>query len=124
MTAIGEVLKGETNHGVKFSPSGKTVDIYPADFIKDPTWNNFGAGIGGVTAGNTSVGGDAFFIAKGSAAVLDQKVYFTDYEEGIYYGYRYYETAAKEGYINYDEAVVYPFGFGLSYTNFSWELKK
>ena len=123
MTAIGEVLKGETNEGVKFSPSGKTVDIYPADFTKDPTWNNFGAGVGGVSAGSTSVGGDAYFIAKGSAAVLDQKVYFADYEEGIYYGYRYYETAAKEGYINYDEAVVYPFGFGLSYTNFSWELK-
>ena len=123
MTAIGEVLKGETNDGVKFSPSGKTVDIYPADFTKDPTWNNFGAGVGGVTAGTTSVGGDAYFIAKGSAAVLDQKVYFADYEEGIYYGYRYYETAHAEGHINYDEAVVYPFGFGLSYTNFSWTLK-
>ena len=123
MTAIGEVLKGETNDGVKFSPSGKTVDIYPADFTKDPTWNNFGAGIGGVTAGTTSVGGDAYFIQKGAAAVLDQKVYFADYEEGIYYGYRYYETAAAEGHINYDEAVVYPFGYGLSYTNFSWTLK-
>ena len=123
MTALGEVLKGETNGGEKFSPSGKTVDIYPADFTKDPTWMNFGAALGGVSAGKTSVGGDAYYVGKGSAAVLDQKVYFTDYEEGIYYGYRYYETAHAEGYINYDEAVVYPFGYGLSYTQFSWELK-
>ena len=39
-------------------------------------------------------------------------------EEGIYLGYRYYETAAEEGFIDYDEAVVYPFGYGLSYSEF------
>ena len=42
----------------------------------------------------------------------------TQYEEGIYLGYRYYETAAEEGFIDYDEAIVYPFGYGLSYTSF------
>ena len=127
MTAVGEVLKGEMLDGTKFSPSGKTVDIYPADFTKDPTWNNFGAALGGVTKELTngkkvSVGGDCYY-NETALGVIDQKVYYTDYEEGIYYGYRYYETAAAENYINYDEAVVYPFGHGLSYTNFSWSLE-
>ncbi len=44
------------------------------------------------------------------------------YDEGIYMGYKYYETAAADGKLDYDSAVVYPFGFGLSYTSFSWEL--
>ena len=52
---------------------------------------------------------------------------FTMYEEGIYMGYRYYETAAAEAKANnyddfdYEEAVVYPFGYGLSYTSFDWK---
>ena len=46
---------------------------------------------------------------------------FTNYVEGIYVGYRYYETAAADGYINYDETVQYPFGYGLSYSDFSEE---
>lgn len=52
---------------------------------------------------------------------------FTMYEEGIYMGYRYYETAdaeAKAGNydgFDYEKAVVYPFGYGLSYTTFDWE---
>ena len=126
LTAVGEVLKGETNDGKKFSPSGRTVDIYPADFTKDPTWNNFGGNLGVVSQGEGSkyvgVSGDCFYnLAKRGPA--DSQIYFTDYEEGIYYGYRYYETAAAENYINYDEAVVYPFGYGLSYTTFSWTLK-
>lgn len=119
LTALGEVLKGKTNDNVKFSPSGKTVDIYPADFTKDPTWFNFGGALGTVSA---DIDGSAYF-SKSARGSRNQVVYFTDYEEGIYYGYKYYETAAAENYINYDEAVVYPFGFGLSYTDFSWELK-
>ena len=119
LTAVPEILKGEMLDGTKISPSGKTVDIYPADFTKDPTWNNFGGALGGPTA---KISGDTYYVPSGRAP-KDMKVYFTDYEEGIYYGYRYYETAHAEGYINYDEAVVYPFGFGLSYTTFSWSLK-
>ena len=126
LTAVGEVLKGETNDGVKFSPSGKTVDIYPADFTKDPTWNNFGGNIGVVSQGEGSkyvgVSGDCYY-TMAKRGPVDSQIYFADYEEGVFYGYRYYETAAADGYINYDEAVVYPFGYGLSYTNFSWELK-
>jgi len=92
--AVGQVLSGGVN------PSGRTADIYPADFTKDPTFVNFGD--------------YAYSNINGG--------YFVHYEEGIYYGYRYYETAAAEGFINYDEAVVYPFGHGLSYTDFSWSI--
>ncbi|WP_196819523.1 glycoside hydrolase family 3 N-terminal domain-containing protein [Schaalia sp. ZJ405] len=92
--ALGKLLNGELN------PSGRTVDTFAADFTKDPTFVNFGD----------------FRLTNVEEGT------FVDYEEGIYSGYRYYETAAEEGFINYDEAVVYPFGFGLSYTNFTWEV--
>jgi len=91
--AVGRALSGEVN------PSGRTADIYPADFTKDPTFVNFG---------------DYRY------SNLDGT--FVQYEEGIYVGYRYYETAAAEGFIDYDQAVVYPFGYGLSYTTFDWEI--
>jgi beta-glucosidase len=98
--AVGAVLNGTIN------PSGRTVDIYPADLTKDPTFVNFGFyQYSNINENN----------ANGNA-------YFVQYEEGIYMGYRYYETAAVEGFINYDEAVVYPFGYGLSYTAFDWEI--
>ncbi|MEW1963106.1 glycoside hydrolase family 3 N-terminal domain-containing protein [Microbacterium sp. NPDC077644] len=93
-SALGRILSGEVN------PSGRTVDIFSSDFTADPTFVNFG---------------DFAYSNIDSA-------YFVDYEEGIYSGYRYYETAAEEGFIDYDEAVVYPFGFGLSYTTFDWAL--
>ena len=96
--AVGDVLSGAVN------PSGKTTDIYPADFTQDPTFVNFGHyQYDNISASNASGVGT-----------------FVQYEEGIYVGYRYYETAAVEGFINYDEAVVYPFGYGLSYTTFDW----
>ena len=98
--AVGSVLVGDVN------PSGHTVDIYPADFTKDPSFVNFGDyKYSNISKSNAS--GDGYFV---------------QYEEGIYIGYRYYETAAVEGFINYDEAVVYPFGYGLSYTDFSWAI--
>ncbi len=98
--AVGQILNGTIN------PSGKTADIYPADFTKDPTFVNFG---------NYQYENISTANAMGNG-------YFVQYEEGIYVGYRYYETAAVEGFINYDEAVVYPFGYGLSYTSFDWEV--
>lgn len=98
--AVGRILNGSVN------PSGRLSDIYPRDFTQDPTFVNFGDfQYRNVSKENAS--GDAFFV---------------QYEEGIYYGYRYYETAAVEGFLDYDDAVVYPFGFGLSYTDFAWEL--
>ena len=107
--AIGRVLCGDVN------PSGRTVDTYAADFTKDPTWNNFG--------NNREKDGNRY-TTDGKA----RNAYFVEYEEGIYVGYRYYETVHAEleedpagsGDAWYDEHVVYPFGYGLSYTDFRW----
>lgn len=103
-TALAEIIKGEVN------PSGHTPDIYARDLKKDPTFVNFG--------------NYEYTNGKSLNTYLGASVYFVEYEEGIYIGYRYHETAAYEaskgnyaGY-NYDEAVVYPFGYGLSYTTF------
>ena len=106
--AIGQVLSGEVN------PSGRTNDLWAADFTKDPSFYNFG--------GNQYTDISGFYTAQGD------KAYFVEYEEGIYIGYRYHETAHVEalagnyaGY-DYDEAVVIPFGYGLSYTTFEQSL--
>lgn len=96
--AVGDVLAGTVN------PSGRTADLWAADFTKDPTFVNFGN----------------FKYSNISASNAIGDAYFVQYEEGIYIGYRYYETAAVEGFIDYDQAVVYPFGYGLSYTSFDW----
>lgn len=96
--AVGRILSGEVN------PSGQTVDLWSRDFTADPSWSNFGD------------------FEYSNVDSPNGAGYFVEYEEGIYVGYRYYETAAVEGYLDYDEAVVYPFGHGLSYTDFAWEV--
>ncbi len=106
INALGDILNGDIN------PSGKTVDTNPVDFKLDPTWNNFAKNVvDGVATGNEYTNS------------MDMPAYFVSYEEGIYSGYRYYET---RGYTDtdtwYDENVVYPFGYGLSYTDFSYEI--
>ncbi|HEV7957531.1 MAG TPA: glycoside hydrolase family 3 N-terminal domain-containing protein [Marisediminicola sp.] len=101
--AVGKVLSGEVN------PSGRTVDIYPADFTQDPSFVNMG------DFQYSNISG----LPEDAGLGVDGGAYFVDYEEGIYVGYRYYETAATEGFLNYEDAVVYPFGYGLSYTSFS-----
>lgn len=113
--ALGEILLGETHDGQPISPSGHTVDTWAADFTKDPTWYN--TGVYGSQYGNrylTSAGENSEFA-------------FVNYEEGIYVGYRYYETRGYEeekagNAAWYGENVVYPFGYGLSYTTFDWEV--
>lgn len=107
--ALGSILAGTVN------PSGKTPDLYSADFTADPTFKNFA--INGV---NEYTGNYEDTIAAGVNGT--KKAHFVDYEEGIYVGYRYYETAAEAGYIDYSTAVVYPFGYGLSYTTFTKEI--
>ncbi|MBO4990068.1 MAG: glycoside hydrolase family 3 protein [Clostridia bacterium] len=102
--ALGNILSGKVN------PSGRTVDVYAADFTKDPTFVNSGEMIRYTDIGE----GD---VAKGDSD--NYAAYTTQYEEGIYVGYRYYETAAEAGFLDYDSAVVYPFGYGLSYTTFT-----
>ena len=95
--ALGELLTGKANF------SGKTTDIFLKDLTRSPNWNNFGhfqyTNISDLTSG-------------GSTPT------FVNYNESIYVGYRFWETASREGKINYDDEVVYPFGYGLSYTTF------
>ncbi|RMI09265.1 beta-glucosidase [Cellulomonas triticagri] len=113
LNALGGILSGDVN------PSGRTADVWAADFTADPTYVNFG----GFLYENLSVSYpvSAVETATSNATVTDEAP-FVNYAEGIYIGYRYYETAAAEGFLDYDEAVVYPFGHGLSYTDFAWEV--
>ena len=112
--ALGRILNGSVN------PSGKLPDTYAADFKQDPTWFNFGDNrITGNMNDKPPVPGGDQYILDGDP----QLYYFVDYEEGVYVGYRYYETRGfTDGEQWYDDAVVYPFGYGLSYTTFSWNV--
>ncbi len=110
---LGEILAGQIN------PSGKTADTFVADLLATPTANNFG------DFDYTNADEFAYenmFAENGMATPT-----FVNYVEGIYVGYRYYETAAAEAEagnmeFDYDSTVVYPFGYGLSYTTFSQEM--
>lgn len=107
--ALGEILSGEVN------PSGRTPDTFPYNLKAAPWWNN------GTYTDYTNLADRA---VEGMNAGKPQ-VYapsFIDYVEGIYVGYKYYETAAAEGVIDYDATVQYPFGYGLSYTTFSQKM--
>lgn len=110
MAALGEILKGDIN------PSGRTVDTFVKDLTKTPTYNN----VGNFAFTNVDDLKDA--IAANDNA-YEGSISFVNYVEGIYVGYKFWETAAEEGLINYDEMVQYPFGYGLSYTTFSQEIQ-
>ncbi|MCD4549522.1 glycoside hydrolase family 3 N-terminal domain-containing protein [Schaalia sp. lx-260] len=111
--AVGKVLSGEIN------PSGRTTDIWAADFTQDPTYVNFGH----FAYDDLKVSYPSNVLSSvASNAKVSDTAPFVNYQEGIYVGYRYWETAAAEQFINYDQAVVYPFGYGLSYTNFDWKI--
>ena len=105
--ALGRVLNGSV------TPSGRTVDTYQRDFTKDPTYQNFSDYL--VNNGNT------YLVSDGSKPGIPE--HYVDYEEGIYLGYRYYETRGKDDATWYQNNVVYPFGYGLSYTTFEWKVK-
>lgn len=107
--ALGDILKGNVN------PSGKTADTWVADLTATPSFNNFG----NFRYNNTEE--LAATISEADAS-FDGYTSFVNYVEGIYVGYKYYETADDEGVIDYDAAVVYPFGYGLSYTSFTQEM--
>lgn len=91
--ALGQVLTGAVN------PSGHTVDTWLRDLTDSPVWNN-----------------------RVSLPYTNSDAQTLRYVEGIYNGYKYYETAAAEGCLDYDSVVQYPFGYGLSYTSFSHQL--
>ena len=99
ITALGEILNGDVN------PSGRLVDTWAADFTKNPSFVNFGTGC-----------------LPDTTDKYDGGMYYSvDYEEGIYVGYRYYETRGEtDGEDWYNANVVYPFGYGLRYTTFDW----
>ena len=97
--SLANIISGAVN------PSGHTTDTFVADLTKDPTFANFGS----------------FTYSDGTNT-------FVNYAEGIYVGYKYYETAWTEASngnydgFDYDEQVVYPFGYGLSYTTFTQKI--
>lgn len=101
--ALGHILNGEVN------PSGHLSDTYVYDSSSNPSYPNFGP---------TDNGSDRF-IRNGKVSLYS----FTDYEEGIYVGYRYYETRGAKDESWYNQTVTYPFGYGMSYTDFEWTLK-
>jgi len=88
--SVGKVLSGAVN------PSGKLVDTIAYNLEDHPANMNFGN-----------------YMYKGVSGIPK---YFVNYNEGIYVGYRYFETFAPE-------QVMYPFGYGLSYTSFKWDAK-
>ena len=123
-SALGDVLAGETN------PSGKTSDTFVKDLTKTPVFNNTD---GAAAASSSSVGADGAFVydnvddlaAKYTGFTGQENTVlpsFVNYVEGIYVGYKFYETAADEGLISYDDTVIYPFGYGLSYTSFEQKM--
>ena len=98
--AIGRILKGEV------SPSGKTTDTFAYS-----------------TTENAPYYANAFYSYKSGSSAKQLA-----YVEDIYIGYKWYETADKEGYFtakgtSYDKVVLYPFGYGLTYTSFEWNVK-
>lgn len=109
-SALAEVLAGETN------PSGKTSDTFLKDLTKSVSYNNFGkfeyTNMADKAAKYKGFTGDDVTAIPG----------FVNYSEGIYVGYKFYETASDEGLINYDDTVAFPFGYGLSYTSFDQKL--
>ena len=124
--AVAAVLWGDVN------PSGRTADTYAYDFSTAASWANAGE-----KGEGSYLGSQGLYPADGTANVnvgtyeTYDAVRFVDYAEGIYVGYRWYETADAEGFWDavsneygegYDGVVQYPFGYGLSYTEFSWEV--
>ena len=112
-SALGKILSGEVN------PSGKTVDTFLADLTAAPWYNNFGD----ILYTNMD---DLAYVSTDwrSGAQITTTPRFVNYVEGIYVGYKFYETAYADGMegFDYDKAVVYPFGYGLSYTTFTQKI--
>lgn len=111
MAALGEILNGSVN------PSGRTVDTYVYDLTDTPTYHNYGNFV------FHNVEDLKAELTKADVA-YQGAMPFVNYVEDIYVGYKFYETAAEENLINYEEKVQYPFGYGLSYTTFTQEIQK
>lgn len=124
--AIPDVLTGATN------PSGRTADTYAYDFSTAPSYANAGLeGEGTYSNAKGAYPNDGTLNVNVSTNPPYDAVHYVDYAEGLYVGYRWYETADAEGFWDgvsnehgegYGAVVQYPFGYGLSYTSFSWEV--
>ena len=108
--ALGKIISGEVN------PSGKTVDTFVRDLMDTPYINNIG------NMSYTNVDDLKAQIAAADGA-YEGTIAFANYVEGIYVGYKYYETASDDGAISYEDKVLYPFGYGLSYTTFEQKIE-
>lgn len=109
-SALGEIINGTVN------PSGRTVDTYVKDLMATPYINN----IGNHSYTNVKDLNDQIVQADPAAV---GNLSFVNYVEGIYVGYKFYETAAEEGFLKYEDHVQYPFGYGLSYTTFEQKME-
>ena len=115
--AVVDILQGTIN------PSGRLADTWAADIedcpamvmLRDDRWNT--ADMGAVKKTYDAYTGDTFRFSN----IKEQNVFFDNYYEGIYVGYRYYETRFGDDDAAFNEKVVWPFGYGLSYTTFEWE---
>ena len=102
---LGYILRGLDKDGNKVSPSGHLVDTLVYDNFSSPAMQNMG-----------------------DYNYENSNYYYVVYSEGIYIGYKYYETRYEDyvcgrentGSYLYNETVTYPFGYGMSYTNFEW----
>ena len=108
--ALGEIISGQVN------PSGKTVDTFVKDLFATPYINN-------ITNMPFSNVDDLKQAVAAADPAYEGNMAFANYVEGIYVGYKYYETAAEEGVINFEDEVQYPFGYGLSYTTFEQKIE-
>lgn len=120
--AVPKIMGGLTN------PSGKLSDTVAYNFTTAPSYANmsytgweYGDGHNnGTEAGSGRLTGRKFNDHR------NEYIHYTCYEENIYIGYYWYETADVEGYFTsmggYDRVVQYPFGYGMSYTTFSWDV--
>jgi len=117
LNGVADILVGNAN------PSGRLVDTYCYDNTTAPAM----VGIYGsqYTNADTSDASKWYDIGGG---MLDGNLKYITYQEGIYVGYRYYETryedvvmgTANVGDYDYATTVKYPFGYGLSYTTFEY----
>ena len=131
LDALAGILNGTYN------PSGSLVDEWMTDFTADPTWYNFGSNAQNNREGYA--GSNTYIAANDASSISDSEGYHgVDYEESIYLGYKYYETYYYDLYHGvynggvendethaeaqkwWEENVTYPFGYGLSYTTFSF----
>lgn len=125
-SALPAVLWGEV------SPTGRTADTWAYDLTTAASYANAGAdGVGRYTNADGLYPADGTTSGNFESPVAYTQVSYVDYAEGIYIGYKWYETADAEGYwdtvsneygTGYEGVVQYPFGFGLSYTDFDWTI--